>query len=87
MKSRLQFFASMSLTLLTLHTSAVVLHVDLNSASPAPPYAGWDTAATNIQDAIDAASNGDLILVTNGFYQTGSRSLDGFTTNRVAVGS
>ncbi len=73
------------LALLAFKTSAAVLCVDVNGINPAPPYTSWATAATNIQDAVDTATNGDLILVTNGVYQNGSGSLDGFTTNRVAV--
>jgi hypothetical protein len=65
---------------------AAVHYVDVNSTNPTPPYTNWSTAATNIQDAVDAAAAGDRVVVTNGFYATGGRMAVGVSsTNRVAV--
>lgn len=58
------------------------------SPSPAHPYTNWTTAAHDIQSAINAATAGDLILVTNGTYATGGACIPGFTvTNRVCITS
>jgi hypothetical protein len=64
---------------------AATLYVWQENPNPAPPYATWATAATNIQNAVDAALAGDEIVVTNGVYATGGRAVHWTMTNRVVV--
>lgn len=61
-----------------------VRYVNVNNPNPMPPYLDWAGSASNIQDAVDEASTGDEIVVTNGVYQTGSRQFPASAgTNRV----
>src|SRR6478736_4144161 len=85
MKIHSKGFLALLQLLLVSQAYAAKLYVDLNSASPTPPYATWNTAATNIQEAIDVAVPGDLVLVTNGVYATGGKVMFGDLTNRVAL--
>src|ERR1044071_9820313 len=69
-KSRKSAFRVLSISLLfpCHHLVAATLFVSQIGSSPTPPYGSWGTAATDIQQAMDASAAGDLILVSNGVY-------------------
>jgi hypothetical protein len=72
MQLRLHFLTAALLSLAAARGLASVLCVDLTCPTPTPPYTNWLSAATNIQDAVAAAADGDRVLVTNGVYRTGT---------------
>src|SRR5213075_2491780 len=73
-------------SLLFTLNAAATRYVDVNNATPASPYMSWATAATNIQQAVNVATNNDFILLTNGIYETGGRFFGG-SSNRIGIDS
>jgi hypothetical protein len=72
--------------LLVARADAAFLYVNVSNAVPVAPYTNWLSAATNIQEAVDYASVGDTVLVSNGVYAVGgSKAFNGLLTNRVTV--
>jgi len=59
-------------------------YVNLLSTNPAFPYTSWETAAKNIQTAINAADKGNMVLVTNGTYYHSSKLI---ITNEIVLKS
>ncbi len=81
-----QVIVSNAFGAVTSSVATLVIHCVNNSGiNPIPPYTSWATAATNIQDAITASLPGDVVLVTNGLYNSGGKSIDGLITNRVSI--
>jgi len=78
-----KLFQAVAISLTTaffLHAHAATLYVS-PTGGQVPPYATWANAARVIQDAVDASANGDQILVTNGTYLTGGRTVMVVDTN------
>jgi hypothetical protein len=76
------FFAPCLLLIFQSGAAATIHYVDLNSTNAGRPYTNWATAATNIQDAVDAAVAGDEVVVTNGIYAGGDNA-----SSRVSIAS
>src|SRR2546430_14014696 len=51
-----------------LQSIAATHYVSQTSPSPTPPYSTTETAAHNIQDAVDVSTDGDTVLVAPGDY-------------------
>ena len=59
---------------------------NVDNPSPANPYDTWGTAANTIQEAVDAATGGDTVLVADGVDTNGGAARPGFgLTNRVLI--
>jgi hypothetical protein len=57
-----------------------------NGQIPAGTFTDWGSAASNIQEAIDVASDGDGVLVGDGVYDVGGRTQGGGAlTSRVVI--
>ncbi|MFO1511774.1 MAG: hypothetical protein U1F83_02495 [Verrucomicrobiota bacterium] len=77
---------SNSVGVVTSQVAQVVTRcVDATSLTPSAPYLDWSTAATTVQEAIDVATTGEIVLVTNGTYAAGGKVVQGDLMNRVAV--
>ncbi len=87
MKTKIKKVFNLLTTSFLLSTSyAATNYVWQSSPSPTSPFSNWTTAAHVIQDAVDAANDGDLVLVTNGIYTTGGGLTPGFSlSNRVVI--
>jgi len=48
---------------------------------PAWPHTNWSSAASNIQDAVNAAANGAVVLVSNGTYRVPTNAVINIGTN------
>ena len=59
-------------------------YVDVNNSTPIPPYTSLETAAINIQDAVNAAVADETVLVNDGIYYLTNQIL---TTKDIIVKS
>jgi T5SS/PEP-CTERM-associated repeat protein len=63
-------------------------HYVSSTGSGTPPYTSWATAAHTIQDAVNAASAGEAVIVASGVYATGGAATPGYSCmNRVVITS
>ena len=69
--------------------TALPLPADTHYVSPSggsiAPYTSWQNAARTIQEAVDAASDGDTVLVGDGVYDTGGTVPYGTLKSRVCI--
>ena len=71
-------FASQNILAATNYVSKTGGHVS--------PFTSWANAATNIQTAVDVASDGDTVLVNDGIYNNGGAVTPGYScSNRVVI--
>lgn len=61
--------------------------MDVNSRHPKAPYTKSKFAARTIQAAVDIARDGDLILVADGVYKTGGRTVGDVVVGGEVIGA
>ena len=81
---RLLFWAFTWLAL-ALPASRADYYAAQNGQTPAGPYTSWETAASNIQDAVNAAANNSTVWVGAGRYTVPTNAVFYTTTNVVYI--
>ncbi|MDD5706722.1 MAG: choice-of-anchor Q domain-containing protein [Kiritimatiellae bacterium] len=77
---------SVMAAIVVVSARADIHYVAQAGQTPSGTYTSWETAASNIQDAVTAAVAGDVVMVSNGVYETGGTLVSGCTiTNRVYI--
>ena len=72
--------------MLSVQPAPSLIHYVSLSGTHVSPFTNWHTAATNIQAAVDVAVDGDMVLVTNGVYDSGGTVKPGYQLrNRVYI--
>ncbi|MBU0679736.1 MAG: right-handed parallel beta-helix repeat-containing protein [Verrucomicrobia bacterium] len=83
---KIWFAAALSVAVSVLTSPGTVRYVAPGSPSPTPGYTNWLTAAHILQEAVGMSTNGDTVLVSNGFYSVGGALVpSNITSNRVVV--
>jgi len=70
---------------LALPASKADYYVAQNGQTPAGPYTSWMTAASNIQDAVNAAANNSTVWVGSGRYTVPTNAVFYTVTNVVYI--
>jgi hypothetical protein len=79
---------SVLLSRLFEHSGDSPVHYVAHTGKHIWPFDSWDSAATNIQAAADAAAADDTVLVSNGTYRTDGAVAPGQScTNRICITS